>query len=275
MTRPFILSAVFLLITCVARSTLASDTCTVMYRLDATLEVSDTEMGKGDKTVDGLKGSLVMEYPQDAQGRVTDGKVRILHYAMYEHFEINALVTITTAIHHFTPTCNGTDEPNWRRVTDNGFPATCEYTGNEDPVATGTLRREDRTIEWKRCKAASSYWSRDRRAYTPSDKSKGKGCLEKLHGVGNVHCDGRLACKWGGLRRGDNPVFDVWTQPLIHGPPDSTHSVTVSEDLSSITTPVHRKDGHQSYNLPNNSPSRTWFAWTASRNDSSRFTTCP
>ncbi len=274
MTRPSCLIVGFLLVTCVAQRTLASDTCTIMYRLNATFEVSDTDLGKGDKTVRDIKGSLVVEYRRDEQGHVVDGKVRILHYAMYENFEIDTLVTITTTVHHFTPTCNGVAEPTWRRVEDKGFPAMCEYTGNTDPVATGTLRRETRTIEWGKCKTTPNYWSKSRRAYTPSDKSKGRGCLERLHGVGNVHCDGRLACRFGDLQQGDNPQFDVWTQPLMHGPPGSSQSVTVSADLSTITTPVNRKDGHQSYNLPNNAPSRTWFAWTATKNHSSPFTTC-
>jgi len=251
MSRASCLIAGFLLVTCVAQ-----------------------RLGKGDKTAKGLKGSLVLEYPRDRQSRVVDGKVRILHYAIYENFEIDSLVTVTTTVHHFTPTCNGIAEPTWRLVADKDFPTRCEYTGNTDPVATGTLRRGTGTIEWGKCKATPNYWSKSRRAYTPSNKSKGKGCLERLHGVGNVHCDGRLACKFGGLEPGDNPQFDVWTQPLIHGPPGSAQSVTVSADLSTITTPVNRKDGHQSYNVPNDSPSRTWLAWTATRNDSSRFTTC-
>jgi len=265
----------FLLVAGVVRSVSASDACTINYRVDATLEVSDTDFGKGDMTAGGLAGSLVVEYPQDKEGRVVDGKVRILHFAMYESLTVKAMGTITSSFHHFTPTCNGIEEPTWRRVTDEGFPSACGYAGNEDPVATGTLRRDDRTIEWARCKAAPSYWSGDRRAYSLSNKSKGRGCLKKMHAVGNIHCDGRLACRWGGLERGDNPQFDVWTQPLVHGPPGSSHSVTISPDLSTITTPVHRKDGHQSYNLPNDSPSRTWFAWTATRDDSSPFTTCP
>ncbi len=274
MSRPSALIAGLLLATCVAQPTFASDKCTIMYRVSATFEVSDTDLGKGDTTVEDVKGSLVVEYPQDEEGRVTDGKVKILHYAMYESFRIDSMVTVTTTIHHFAPTCNGVDEPTWRLVSDEGFPSTCGYTGNKHSVATGALRREDGTIEWGKCKATSSYWSKDRRAYIPSHKSKGKGCLKKMHVAGNIHCEGRLACKWGGLRHGDNPQFDVWVQPLIHGPPDADHSVTVSPDLSTITTPVHRKDGHQSYDLPNDSPSRTWFAWTATRNDSSRFSTC-
>jgi len=258
-----------------AQTTFAADTCTIMYRVDATLDVSDTDLKKGDVTVRGVRGSLVVEYPQRRQGQVVDGKVRVLHYAMYESFAIDSVVTVTTTIHHFTPTCNGMDEPAWRRVSDEGFPTTCRYTGDGRGVAVGFLRKDDNAIEWGKCKAAPSYWSGDRHAYSFSSKSKGKGCLKRMHAVGNIHCDGRLACRWGSLNRGDNPQFDVWTQPLIHGPPGSQHSVTVSPDLSTIKTPVHRSDGRQSYNLPNNAPSRTWFSWVATRNDSSRFTTCP
>ncbi|MBT8469896.1 MAG: hypothetical protein KJN97_14225 [Deltaproteobacteria bacterium] len=252
----------------------ASDRCTIMYRVDATFEVSDTDFSKGDETVEGVEGSLVLEFPRDEQGHPADGKVKVLHFAMYESFTIASVVTVKTRIHHFTPTCNGVREPSWRRASDEGFPSQCKYTGNHNAVAIGSLRKNDRVIEWGKCKAAPSYWARDRRAYNASSKSKGKGCLNQMRVVGNIHCDGRLACKWGGLQRGNNPQFDVFTQPLIHGPPGSERSVAVSPDLSTIRTPIRRSDGHQSYNLPNDAPSRTWFSWVATRNDSSRFTTC-
>ena len=145
MNRPSALIAGLLLATCVAQPTFASDKCTIMYRVSATFEVSDTDLGKGDTTVEDVKGSLVVEYPQDEEGRVTDGKGKILHYAMYESFRIDSMVTVTTTIHHFAPTCNGVDEPTWRLVSDEGFPSTCGYTGNKHSVATGTLRREDGT----------------------------------------------------------------------------------------------------------------------------------
>ena len=265
----------FLLAMFFAPPAFAADSCTIVYRVDATLEVSDTQFKKGDVSVDGVRGSLVIEYPQGAQGKVVDGKVKVLHYAMYESFKIDTVVNITTTIHHFTPACNGSDEPSWRRTSDEGFPVACGYAGNQRPVAIGVLRKDDDAIEWGKCKAASSYWAADRRAYTFSTKSKGRGCLKKMRAVGNIHCDGRLACKWGGLNRGDNPQFDVWTQPLVHGPPGSDHSVTISPDLSTIATPLYRRDGRQSYNLPNNAPSRTWFSFVATRDDSSPFTTCP
>lgn len=269
-----IATALAVLFTCTAQPTLASDNCTILYRVKATLEVTDTHLGKGDIAVTDLKGSLVLEYSQDKESNVVDGKVKVLHFAMYESFKVDSLVDVTTALHHFTPTCNGVDEPTWRRITDAGFPSECRYTRNKKAVAIGTLSREGQTIEWAKCKASPNYWTESREAYTPKDKSKGRGCLNDMHVVGNIHCDGRLGCRWGDLLPGDNPQFAIWTQPLIHGPPDSAHSVTISSDLSAIRTPLSRKDGRQSYNLPNEAPSRTWFAWTATRNDASPFTTC-
>lgn len=275
MSSSFAVTVAFSLAILVAQSALAVDTCTIVYRVDATLDVSDTDLKKGDAHVEGVPGSLVVAFRQDEQGQVVDGKVKILHYAMYESFKIDSVVNVTTTIHHFAPSCNGSQKPAWRRVSDKGFPTGCRYSGNERSVATGVLRKDDNVIEWGKCKAAPSYWGKDRRAYTISSKSKGKGCLNDMHVVGNIHCEGRLACGWGGLNRGDNPQFAVWTQPLIHGPPGSGHSVTISSDLSTIKTPVHRSDGRQSYNLPNDSPSRTWFSWVATRDESSSFTTCP
>jgi hypothetical protein len=153
----------FLLAMFFAPPAFAADSCTIAYRVDATLEVSDTQFKKGDVSVDGVRGSLVIEYPQGAQGQVVDGKVKVLHYAMYESFKIDTVVNITTTIHHFTPACNGSDEPTWRRASDKGFPAACRYTGNERPVAIGVLRKDDNAIEWGRCKAAPSYWAADRK----------------------------------------------------------------------------------------------------------------
>lgn len=274
MARLFHLTALASWVVCMAQPASAADDCTIAYRIDATLQISDTYLGKGDETIRHIDGSLVLRYPQK-HGQVIDGKVKLLHYAMYESFTIDAMVKVTTTIHHFAPACNGIETPSWRRPEDAGFPAGCLYVGDERPVAVGMLRREAGTIEWARCKAAPSYWSADRRAYTPADESKGRGCLDEMHAVGNVHCAGKLGCKWGGLKPGDNPELSVWTQPLVHGPPGSDQTVAVASDLSTITTPHYRKDGHQSYNLPNDAPSRTWFAWTATRDDSNPFTTCP
>ncbi len=253
----------------------ASDSCTVSYEIDASLQVSDTYLSKGDAIAKGLKGSLVVEYPLGRDGRVTDGKVGVLHFAMFERFTIDAIANVTTVMHHYAPTCNGARTPSWRRASDPGFPKACRYGGNEKPVALGKLSKERGTIEWARCKAAPSYWSADRGAYKPDDQSKGRGCLSEMHGVGNIRCEGRLACKFGDLKRGDNPQFGVWTQPLVHGPPGSKGAVSVSGDLRTIRTPTSRKDGFLSYNLPNDSPSRTWFSWVATADETSPHTTCP
>ena len=272
--RAYQLTALFMLASSVARPVSASDTCTIMYRVNASLEVTDTRFGKGDQVVDNLKGSLLVEYRQK-DGAVVDGKVKILHYSMYESFKLETIVDVTTTIHHYTPRCGGVDEPSWRQPSDPGFPKSCRYSGQGRGVATGELNLEAGTITWGKCKAAPSYWAKGNKAYTPADKSKGKGCLSDMHVAGNIHCDGKLACKMGGLVSGDNPQFDVWNQPLIHGPPESESSVRVTSDLSTIRTPGEREDGYQSYNLPNDSPSRTWFGFAAKRNDSSSFTTCP
>jgi hypothetical protein len=108
-----------------AQSASAADTCTIMYRVDVTFDVSDTDLKKGDAHVEGVRGSLVVEFPQDEQGQVVDGKVKILHYAMYESFKIDSVVNVTTTVHHFAPSCNGSESPTWRRVSDKGFPTAC------------------------------------------------------------------------------------------------------------------------------------------------------
>jgi hypothetical protein len=161
MSLPSAMIVGFLLAMFFAPPAFAADSCTIVYRVDATLEVSDTQFKKGDVSVDGVRGSLVIEYPQGAQGKVVDGKVKVLHYAMYESFKIDTVVNITTTIHHFTPACNGSDEPSWRRTSDEGFPVACGYAGNQRPVAIGVLRKDDDAIEWGKCKAASSYWAAD------------------------------------------------------------------------------------------------------------------
>ena len=273
--RRFVATAFALVLLTLGAPASASESCTIAYRVEAALQVTDTYLGKGDTTARGLGGSLVMEYPTDREGQVTDGKVRILHLAMFEKFTVDAIVDVTTTVHHFAPACNGESRPAWRLTSDPGFPDACRYDGRGKAVAVGKLSRDKGRIAWARCKAAPTYWGGDREAYRPSDESKGRGCLNEMHVVGNIRCDGRLACKFGGLARGDNPQFDVWTQPLVHGPPGSKSAVRVSDDLRTIRTPTGRRDGFQSYNLPNESPSRTWFSWVATRNDASPHTTCP
>lgn len=251
----------------------AGETCTIAYRVAGKLTVTDTYLGKGDTTVPAT-GSLVLELTQDSDGQAVDGKVKILHLGMKEQFVVDTIADITTTIHHYAPLCNGVDEPAWRRPSDEGFPKRCSYDGNRRAVATGHLRRADGVIDLAKCKAAPTYWAKDRNAYRPSDKSKGRGCVERMHSVGNIHCDGRLACKLGRLEAGDNPQFARWTQPLLQGPRGEDGVLLVSTDLRTIRTPKGAPDGYESFNLPNDSPSRTWFSFVATRNDASRFTTC-
>jgi hypothetical protein len=269
------LAAMTLLTASHARTASAADSCTILYKLDGTLQVTDTAMGKGDETIEGLKGSLVLEFKK-RDGAVVDGKVKLLHFAMHQSFTLESVVDVTTTLHHYAPSCNGVEQPSWRRPSDPGFPKECRYDGNERALATGDLNREAGKIDWDRCNAAKDYWAKGKDEYTFADKSRGKGCLEDLHVVGNIHCKGRIGCKWGSLKSGDNPQFDVWTQPMIHGPDGSDDSISISEDLSKFRTPGGRKDGgYQAYNVPNDAPSRTWMSWSARRDDSSPYTTCP
>ncbi len=253
----------------------ASDHCTIEYRVDGTQQITDTYAGKGDTIVEHLPGWLVIEYEVDRDGVVSDGKVQVLHFSMFQRFTVDAVVDVTTTLHHFTPMCNGVRNPKWRGPSDPSFPAECKYTGQAEPVATGKLSLARRTITWARCKAAETYWSKDRSAYTVDDQSKGRGCLNDLRAVGSIRCSGGLGCKLGGLKKGETPLFDVWNQPLIHGPPDSNATLQISDDLRTLRTPRGRSDGFQSYNLPNDKPSRVWFSWVATREDSSPHTTCP
>jgi hypothetical protein len=264
-----------LLTASLARTASAADSCTILYKLDGTLQVTDTAMEKGDDTIEGLKGSLVLEFKK-RDGAVVDGKVKLLHFAMHQSFTLESVVDVTTTLHQYAPSCNGVEQPSWRRPSDPGFPKECRYDGNEVALATGELNREAGKIDWDRCNAAKDYWAKGKDQYTFADKSRGKGCLEDLHVVGNIHCKGRIGCKWGSLKSGDNPQFDVWTQPMIHGPDGSDDSISISEDLSKLRTPGGKKDGgYQAYNVPNDAPSRTWVSWSARRDDSSPYTTCP
>jgi hypothetical protein len=244
-----------------------------MYTLDVKFRVTDTDFGKGDVDIP-VPGSLLVEYPRGEDGRATDGKTKVLYFSMYENFTIESVVDVTTTMHHFAPECNGETKPTWRKPGDAGFPKRCEYRGNIRAIAVGTLQRDTETIEWDKCRASGEYWSSDRHAYTEADKSRGRGCLQELHAVGNVRCKGRLGCKIGKLSPGDNPVFLKSTQPLIPGPPGTPGRLFVSKDLTTIRSPEPTKGGHGSYNLPNHSPSRVWFSFTGTRNDASRLTTC-
>ena len=74
--RPYIVPIVVMTLLAELPAT-ASDRCTISYRVDASLQVTDTYLKKGDTLVKGLEGSLVIEYPRDKDGPVTDGKVKV------------------------------------------------------------------------------------------------------------------------------------------------------------------------------------------------------
>ena len=253
-------------------------TCTVLYDLDATFQITDTPFGAADETYPELDGTLVLRFTADQEGAIAEGPVEMLHFWMYQDFQITGLVTLTTKVHAFSPGCNGEREPSWRTATDRGFPSACRYMGDMGAVARGSLDRSKQRIDWAPCDAADTYWSEERhgeRSYQQSDVSSGAGCLSTLRWVGNIHCSG--LCGLGSPDRGDNPVFDVWTQPLINGAESKgIGAVHVSGDgrASRITTPTSASGGYQSYNVPNDDRSRTWLSWVGARRDPSRFTTC-
>ena len=258
--------------------TVRAGTCIVLYDLNATFQITDTPFGAGDETYGNLDGMLVLRFTANDADAITDGPVEILHFWMHQAFQITGIVTLTTDVHAFSPSCNGETKPSWRLPTDPGFPSVCAYSGNTGAIATGSLNRRKNKITWSPCNAAHTYWSDKRKgdgSYQQSHVSKGKGCIDTLRWVGNMHCSG--LCGLGSPDRGDNPVFDVWTQPLIHGP-ESTgiNTVAVSPDrqASTITTPTSAPSGYQSYNVPNDDRSRTWMSWVATRRDATASTTC-
>ncbi|MGB5311268.1 MAG: hypothetical protein WBN38_04305, partial [Polyangiales bacterium] len=167
--RPYFVS-IFMMTMLAGLPAHASDRCMISYRVDASLQLTDTYLGKGDALVKGLAGSMVIEYPLDKDGAVTDGKVRVLHFSVFEKFTIETIADITTTLHHFAPTCNGTAAPTWRSPKDKGFPIECAYTGDRQPVAVGKLSRESNAITCANCKADDSYWAKDRSAYVPGDE---------------------------------------------------------------------------------------------------------
>ena len=252
--------------------------CTILYDLDATFEITDTPFGAADEAHPGLDGTLVLRFTANEKGEIKDGPVDMLHFWMYQDFQITGLVTLTTKVHAFTPSCNGEIEPKWRSATDPGFPSECRYDGNTRAVARGALDVKAGRIEWAPCNAADTYWSDERYgkgSYQQSDVSTGAGCLSTLRWVGNMHCSG--LCRLGSPDRGDNPVFDVWTQPLIHGTEATginALSVTGDTRVTKISTPTSAGSGSRSYNVPNDDRSRTWMSWVGTRRDASPFTTC-
>jgi cysteine-rich repeat protein len=253
-----------------------ASTCTVEYDLNSTFQITNTFIGAGDQTNPNQQGLLVLEYRDDGNGNIIDGEVNMLHYWILNDFTVGGLVTVTTKVHSFSPNCNGEVTPDWRSDTDPGFPARCEYEGNTAAVASGVLHRNDGTITWDDCNVTSDYWAGGNRAYKASDVSEGPGCIAGVHSVGNVNCAGAV-CSAGNLAEGNNPQFDSWTQPMINGFPGvGANGLTASSDpqLTFLDTPTGATGGFQSWNVPNNSDSRTWSSWTATRNSASPNTTC-
>lgn len=253
-------------------------TCTVLYDLDVTFQITDMPFGAGDGTHRDLDGQLVLQFRADHEGAITVGPVEMLHFWMHQRFQMTGIVTLTTDVHAFSPSCNGQRDPSWRLPSDAGFPASCRYTGNTRAIASGTHDPGKNEIRWSRCDAADTYWSEDRHgdaSYRQSHVSSGKGCLSALRWVGNMHCSG--LCGLGSPDRGDNPVFDNWTQPLINGPEATgINAMMVSDDgrASTIRTPTSAKSGYQSYNVPNDDRSRTWMSWIGKRRDPDPHKTC-
>lgn len=258
--------------------TIEPSTCTVAYDLAGVFQVSDTLFGLGDATESGQVGSLVIEYSDDGANNIQSGPVGMLHYWLLQDFVVASSITVTTKVHAFAPTCNGEANPAWRLETDPGFPASCDPTGNTVAVATGTLDLAAGAITWDACNAATDYWAPGTEDYSPSDASSGPGCITDLKSIGNVNCDGVAGfCDLGNLGVGDNPQAATWSQPLINGTEASgsgTIAVSGGAQASGLSTPTGAAGGFQSFNVPNETPSRTWFSWTATRDDGSPFTTC-
>ncbi len=252
-------------------------TCTVLYDLNATFQITNTPLGLGDSVFTNLDGSMVVEYTDDGSGNIVDGPVNVLHYWVYNDFIVGGFVTVATKVHGFAPSCNGETAPTWRVDTDPGFPTECGYTGNTSPVASGTLDIGNGEIAWDSCAPSDRYWSASASSgdsYRTVFVSSGPGCLNDFQSVGNVSCAGG-SCSLGGLNQGNNPQAVSWVQPLINGPPATgTNSLNVAGDLSTLTTPTGAAGGFQSFNVPNEQQSRTWVSWTATRDSSSPATTC-
>jgi hypothetical protein len=62
-------TAIALMTLLAASWTSASDSCTISYRVDASFQVTDTYLGKGDSIAKGIEGSMVIEFPQSSLSR--------------------------------------------------------------------------------------------------------------------------------------------------------------------------------------------------------------
>ena len=106
-------------------------------------------------------------------------------------------------------------------------------------LAQGT--RQDETVTWATCTLSDTHGV-DKNSWTPDDSAEGPGCLNDYTTNGNVACTG-LLCSTGGLEEGDNPQSERYNQPLS--------PLVFSEDWNTFS--MERAE------IPNRSPSRTWF----------------
>jgi len=101
--------------------------------------------------------------------------------------------------------------------------------------------RDGDTIVWAEC-LANDQRGVDKNSWTPDEAASGRGCLNNYTTDGNVACEG-LFCSTGGLEEGDNPQREIYHQPI--------DSFVFEQGWQTFT--MARSE------IPNRSPSRTWF----------------
>ena len=110
-----------------------------------------------------------------------------------------------------------------------------------DPCGVTQGQRTGDRITWSDC-IANDQRGVDKNSWTPDEAASGVGCLNNYTTRGNVACEG-LFCSTGGLEEGDNPQAEVYHQPI--------ESFVFENNWESFT--MTRAE------IPNRSPSRTWF----------------
>ena len=128
-------------------------------------------------------------------------------------------------------------------VTAFGIETTTDVQVHAGPNPCGVAEgeRSDDTLTWGRC-TANDRRGVDKDSWTPEQAAEGPGCLNDYQTRGNVACEG-LFCSTGGLEEGDNPQAENYHQPL--------GSFVFEAGWSRFT--MSREE------IPNRSPSRTWF----------------
>jgi hypothetical protein len=110
-----------------------------------------------------------------------------------------------------------------------------------DPCGLALGQRGADALTWERCIASASQGV-DKNSWTPDDAAEGPGCLGGYTTAGNVACVGAF-CSAGGLVEGDNPQAESYDQPL--------EGFVFNDGWSRFSMPR--------VELPNRTPSRTWF----------------